>query len=208
LEEWVGVLGLESIGPAPGEIRHQPPAYPPEVSGILAITECEGSEWRARVLELHASLHLSLFRYLRSLGLSADEAEDVLQEAFLRLAGHLKQRRCEDNLRSWLFQVAHNLSMDVHRASRRERQDDPGAFRGTSAEPVDPGANPERIYMQKEQARQVMTAMSQLTPRQRNSVMLRAEGLRYREIAVVLGVSEQRALHLVKRALLRLTEGM
>ena len=199
------MVGYENVEPVPSELRGQRCVFQAGDSGFFALSEREGPEWRTRILELHSSLNQSLFRYLRSLGLAADEAEDVLQEAFLRLAGHLKQGGAEDNLRSWLFQVAHNLSMDVHRASRRERWDDTASSRGPGEEPVDPDGNPERIYIQKEQTRQLMAAISQLTPRQRNGIMLRAEGLRYREIAVALGVSEQRALHLVKRALLRLT---
>jgi RNA polymerase sigma-70 factor, ECF subfamily len=204
----MGVMGLQGVEPAAAEIQRQQSLYASVDAGLLAFGEREAVEWRARILELHGSLSRLLYRYLRGLGLSTEESEDVLQEAFLRLAGHLQQGRSDDNLRAWLFQVAHNLSMDVHRASRRERPEEGSAYRGACEEPADPDANPERMYIQKEQAEQIRTAMSQLTPRQRNSVMLRAEGMRYREIAGVLGVSEQRALHLVKRALLRLTEGL
>lgn len=175
---------------------------------LLPAGEGKGWDWHLRTLELHGSLNHPLYRYLRSLGLSADEADDALQEAFLRLAGHLKGGGDDENLRSWLFQVAHNLSMDIHRASRRNRQDDQDSYRGSYEEPVDPKANPERVYIRKEQAKRLMAAMSQLTLRQRSSILLRANGLRYREIAVVLGVSEQRAIHLVKRGLLRLTGGL
>jgi RNA polymerase sigma-70 factor (ECF subfamily) len=204
----VGAVGFESFEPAPGEFAHRSCIFPSGDPSFLTIPERDAPEWRNRILELHDLLNRSLYRYLRSLGLAPDEAEDVLQETFLRLAGHLKQGRSDDNLRSWLFQVAHNLAMDVHRAGQRERQDESYPCRCTVDEPIDPDANPERTYIQKEQTRQLMMAMSQLTLRQRNSVLLRAEGLRYREIAVALGVSEQRALHLVKRALLRLTGGM
>jgi DNA-directed RNA polymerase specialized sigma24 family protein len=47
--------------------------------------------------------------------------------------------------------------------------------------------------------------MSRLTQLQRYAVLLRAEGLRYREISEVLGVSTQRVIELVQRALARLS---
>ena len=202
------MIGLEEIDHASDGSRRPNRVTHTGGSEFLSSGRHDGPAWRERTHELHVSLNHSLYRYLRSLGLSADEADDALQETFLRLAGHLKEGGAEDNLRSWLFQVAHNLSMDVHRASRRDRPGDPDLCREQIEEPVDTEANPERIYMQKEQRKRLMAAMSNLTLRQRNSILLRAEGLRYREIAAVLGVSEQRAIHLVKRGLLQLSGGL
>jgi len=73
---------------------------------------------------------------------------------------------------------------------------------------ADPDANPELACLENERQYRLKHAMSQLTQRQRSSILLRAEGLLYREIASVLGVSEQRAIHLVKRGLARLSEGL
>jgi RNA polymerase sigma-70 factor (ECF subfamily) len=167
----------------------------------------EELEWDRRTLEWYESLNIVLYRYLRSLGLPVEAAEDVLQETFLRLARHLKAGGGEDNLRSWVFQVAHNLSMDVHRANRRDRFE-PGVERQLNEEVIDPTADPETMYLEKEKEKGLKEAMLRLTPKQFRSLLLRAEGLRYRDIASVLGVSEQRAIHLVKRGLLRLAAGL
>jgi RNA polymerase sigma-70 factor, ECF subfamily len=172
----------------------------------LSSTCQEGSDWDRQTLEWYEILNVALYRYLRSLGLPVEAAEDVLQETFLRLARHLKAGGKVDNLRSWVFQVAHNLSMDVHRASRRDRSE-PSVERHLSEELIDPTADPEQIYLEKEKVKGLREAMSRLTPKQHSSLLLRAEGLRYRDIASVLGVSEQRAIHLVKRGLLRLAAG-
>lgn len=178
----------------PGSIR---------IRGFPSQKEQKGTGRQEQIMELYDALCLSLYGYLRSMGLSADEAEDTVQESFLRLAVHLKEGGNDDNLRSWLFQVAHNLSMDIHRASRRV-----GSMGDVDSEmtdePVDQGLNPELMYLQKERVKHLEAAMSQLTPRQRGSILLWAEGLRYGEIALVLGVSEQRVIHLVKRGLMRL----
>lgn len=177
------------------------------VLGLLSSRNEEVSGWQQQTVELYDSLNHVLYRYLRGLGLSADAAEDVIQETFLRLAGHLSEGGSDGNLRSWLFQVAHNLSMDVHRASRRDHPDADAEYT-SEKELIDPKADPESVYLQKERFKHLRKAMSQLTRQQCSSILLRAEGLRYREIAVVLGVSEQRAIHLVKRGLVRLAEGV
>jgi RNA polymerase sigma-70 factor (ECF subfamily) len=165
----------------------------------------EGSEWQSLTLKMYDALHAALCRYLRGLGLTIDAAEDVVQETFLRLARCLRDGGKINNMQAWIFQVAHNLSMDIHRAHQRSHVEF-AAESEPEQELADPNTNPEWVYLQKEKFRQLRLAMTRLTPRQFRSVLLRAEGLRYREIALILGVSEQRAIHLVKRALVRLVE--
>lgn len=177
------------------------------VSRLPPLEDAENCQWQEQVLELYERFHLSLFRYLRSLGVSSDEGQDLIQEVFLRLAVHLRASGSHKNLRSWLFQVAHNLSMDIHR-ERRKVQLISEINGETEAEIADPKSDPELKYLKKEQLKRLDTAMAELTPQQRSSILLRAEGLRYWEIASVLGVSEQRAIFLVKRGLLCLTKGL
>src|ERR1700733_6670819 len=57
---------------------------------------------------LYSELRKPLLRYLVCLGLSMDEAQDVVQEAFLSLHRHLTAGGAKENIRSWLFRVAHN----------------------------------------------------------------------------------------------------
>jgi RNA polymerase sigma-70 factor, ECF subfamily len=208
--DWEGgilVASFRGIGWAANNNCTQQKVVPIRVSGLLPLTESENSGWQKRTLELYEQFNPSLYRYLRSLGVSSDEAEDLIQETFLRLAGHLRESNNDSNLRSWLFQVAHNLSMDVHRA-RRQDQSISDLDDETKDEMADPNSDPELRYLKKEQFRRLKALMATLTPQQRNSILLRAEGLRYWEIASVLGVSEQRATFLVKRGLLRLAKGL
>jgi RNA polymerase sigma factor (sigma-70 family) len=67
--------------------------------------------------------------------------------------------------------------------------------------------NPEEHAIQNEEVQRVQSALERLTQQQRAAVMLRAEDLRYREIASVLGVSTKRVSELIQRALVRLAEG-
>jgi RNA polymerase sigma-70 factor (ECF subfamily) len=201
------VMGLRRVeweARSNGDSRGSVGSHAPISNGSICQEELA---WDRRTLEWYERLNVALFRYLRSLGLPVEAAEDVLQETFLRLARHLKSGGGEDNIRSWVFQVAHNLSMDVHRANRRDRSE-PGVERQVNEDAIDPTADPEAMYLEKEKVKGLREAMSKLTPKQCRSLLLRAEGLRYRDIASVLGVSEQRAIHLVKRGLLRLAAGL
>ncbi len=175
-----------------------------ETLGDYGVIRSAERDRQGKVMELYEAWHLSLFRYLRTLGLHRERAEDVVQETFLRLTGHLARGGAETNLRSWIFQVAFNLTMDGHRVDRRERvQSDGPEF--IPIEPADPHADPERTYLEKEAMERVEVGLTKLTTQQRNGVLLRAQGLRYMEIGSMLGVSESRAIHLVKRGLERLT---
>src|ERR1700681_2003496 len=67
----------------------------------LATDTCEATT-------LYRELRKPLLRYLVCLGLSADEAQDVVQDTFLNLHRHLAAGGSQENIRSWLFRVAHN----------------------------------------------------------------------------------------------------
>src|ERR1700719_5258858 len=67
----------------------------------LAAGACEATT-------LYRELRKPLLRYLVCLGLTSDEAQDVVQDAFLSLQRHLASDGTQENIRGWLFRVAHN----------------------------------------------------------------------------------------------------
>lgn len=172
-------------------------------SMLLALKERDVPD-QQKIIELYDELRPSLYAYLSTLGLNAGEAEDVIQESFFRLVRHFPEKNIEENLRGWLFRVAHNLSMDVHRDANRDQTVLPEDSEAPIQEQVDPALNPEQAYLQEEKMKRLNLAMERLTPQQRHSILLRAEGLRYQDIALVLGISPQRAAMLVQRGLVRL----
>lgn len=163
-------------------------------------------EWdqRKKVIDLYDTLRPSLHAYLACLGLTSEESEDITQECFLRLLRHLLEERPESNLRAWIFRVAYNLSMDIHRLGQRLQVGSAEDIGFSAVRPVDTALTPEQQVMNKERLQHLEKAISLLTSQQRHCVLLRAEGLRYREIASVLGVSTPRVAELLQRALLRL----
>ena len=68
---------------------------------------------------LYRELRKPLLRYLVCLGLSSDEAQDVVQDAFLSLHRHLASGGSQENIRGWLFRVAHNQARN--RQNRYDR---------------------------------------------------------------------------------------
>ena len=151
---------------------------------------------------LYRELRKPLLRYLVCLGLSSDEAQDVVQDAFLSLHKHLVSGGLQDNIRSWLFRVAHN------RARNRQQSYDRrfGTQLDLDADSISPTATPEQVVLEKEKFRRLGRAIRLLTSSERECLLLRASGLRYREIGEVLAISTSTVADTVDRAIKKLAE--
>jgi RNA polymerase sigma-70 factor (ECF subfamily) len=139
------------------------------------------------VIALFDEFRNPLLRYLSSLGIAFPDCEDVLQETFLALFQHLHRGKSRDNLRGWLFRVAHNLALKRCYRRRRNLEVPTEAMAETSA--IDPAPNPEDQASNSQRQRQLLAVVQSLPEQDRQCLVLRAEGLRYREIAGVLDMS-------------------
>src|SRR5271166_1910519 len=101
---------------------------------------------------LYRELRKPLLRYLVCLGLTADEAQDVVQDAFVSLHRHLAAGGSHVNIRSWLFRVAHNAACN-HRNSYQQRFNAPLDAK-VEASVIDE-ATPERAVLEKEKFRRL-----------------------------------------------------
>lgn len=187
-----------------GEEQSDTQVVPLRRQTLLAQGDRQEWDQRKKVIDLYDTLRPSLYAYLACLGLSSEESEDITQECFLRLLRHLLEERPERNLRAWIFRVAYNLSMDIHRLGQRLQAGSAEDIGFSNVRREDTALTPEQQVMNKERLQHLERAISLLTSQQRHCVLLRAEGLRYREIASVLGVSTPRVAELLQRALLRL----
>jgi RNA polymerase sigma-70 factor (ECF subfamily) len=141
----------------------------------------------AEVVALFDELRDPLLRYLVSFGLAIADGEEVLQEVFLALFQHLSRGKSKDNLRSWLFRVAHNLALK-HRF--KVRRDAEGRTESEAADlAVEPGLNPEDQVVRGQTQQRLQAVVRALPEQDRLCLFLRAEGLRYREIAGILDMS-------------------
>lgn len=142
-----------------------------------------------------------LLRYLYTLIGNASESEDLMQESFLRLNQELRSGVPVENVKAWLFRAAHNLAMDSHRRRARSAAN---ALDGPAMDVPDQRRLSPEVLVLRERSALLRAAMSQLSEQQRLCLRLRADGLRYREIADVLGVSEGTVCEHLKRGLTRL----
>jgi RNA polymerase sigma-70 factor (ECF subfamily) len=128
-----------------------------------------------------------LLRYLFSFGSALPDAEEVIQEVFLSLFQHLQLGKSREKLPGWLFRVAHNLALKRRYRAQRDSQ----ARIEASAEclAIDPGPNPEDQLANSQTQRRLLAVVQALPEQDRRCLVLRAEGLRYREIAEVLDMS-------------------
>lgn len=154
------------------------------------------------VTTLYRELRRPLLRYLVCLGLSADEAQDVVQDTFLSLHRHLASGGSQANIRSWLFRVAHNQGRN--RQNRYDRRF--GAPLEAGMDSVVDEPTPERFVLEKEKFRRLGRAIRLLAESERECLLLRAGGLRYREIGEVLGIPTSTVAGIVDRAIKKLAE--
>lgn len=152
----------------------------------------------ARIYDKYVALiYAYCWRRLRSNVLAEDATSAVFMKALAATPGF---KPGTGSVRSWLFAIAHNVTIDQFRRMS-SRADHPLE---AAAEIMDNSPSPETIAVRNEAARDLETAMEWLTDEQRRVIELRLAGLAGPEIAAVLGISHGAVRALQKRALMRL----
>ena len=173
---------------------------------IMPAAGCAGHPSRSSALEeevtrLFDQLRNPVLRYVLSIGLSPHDGEEVIQEVFLSLFQHLRQGKSRQNLRGWIFRVAHNLALKRRCGQGLAVTTDSE----TAARQLDPDLNPEEALAAKQRRERLLAVVRVLPQQDRWCLHLHAEGLRYREIAEVLGMSLGAVSISLARSLQRLT---
>jgi RNA polymerase sigma factor (sigma-70 family) len=167
--------------------------------------EISADEVSSSLQQLFESLydehHDALYRYLVLTGSSQADADEFVQEAYLRLLQALQQADAVRNPKHWLFRVAHNLRADSFRDASRRTAVHAGEAKDES--PADLGPDPEAALLLSERDRRLAAALAQLTQRQCEILHMRAEGLKLREIADLLGITLQTVSETCARAVER-----
>ena len=141
-----------------------------------------------------------LLRYCHRLTGDGDAAEDVAQEAFVRLWNR-EIEGARPALRAWLFKVATHLIRDRVRTRDNRR-------RLLEIHPVRPGGNeaPDRRTERRESAVRVRAVLDSLSERDRTLLLMREEGFSYKEIADTVAVATGSVGTLLARALTRFSQ--
>jgi RNA polymerase sigma-70 factor (ECF subfamily) len=131
-----------------------------------------------------------LLRFLRRKGRSREDAEDLIQEALLRLHVYAKDNAVM-NKKAFLQQAVHNLSIDQYRRDRL------GLRRELRIEDVDrqspliaPGSTPDQILDNQERLDELTVFLDAVNPRTREIYFAHRSGYTYAEIADDMGIAE------------------
>ncbi len=158
-----------------------------------------------KVIGLFDELRIPLHRYLAGFPLTLQDSEDVIQEVFLALFQYWRNGKSHQNVRGWLFRAAHNLALKKYLRSRRDIEN-AGPLMAVDLV-ADPAPNPEDQLAFNQTQKRLLSVVRAMPEQNRWCLYLRAEGLRYREIAEVLDISLgsvslylERSLALIARA--------
>ena len=150
----------------------------------------------AATRELFKEHGTPIYRFASALLRHPQDAEDVVQETFLKLLQHLEAGGNTDNLRGWLFTVAAHAARDRQRRRMRWL---PwlASHEGQVEAPTLPDEDGRHRALQ--------ASIRHLPKRDRLLLALRAQGLSYREIAAAAGVNEKSVGQFLARAIDRWT---
>ena len=152
-----------------------------------------------QVAQLFEESREDVYRYLLTLGLHPPQAQETVQEVFLRLYAELKKGEDIRNARAWVFRVAHNLGLKT-----RAKEGGVPFEAEMEASLASPERNPEQDLLDRERTVRFHQAVQGLSEQQRRCLSLRLEGLRYPEIGEVLGISASAVSEFLRRAIARL----
>ncbi|HEX3318982.1 MAG TPA: RNA polymerase sigma factor, partial [Solirubrobacteraceae bacterium] len=152
-----------------------------------------GSEDAFRTI--HDRYRSRLYAYMRQmLGGSQSDAEDALQDVFLRAYGALGTDQREIALRAWLYRVAHNRCIDQLRRPVPQAADVFDVSRTPTAEPA-------TATERREDLRRLVEDVRRLPEQQRSVLLMREmDGLSYADLAAALDISIPAVKSLLVRA--------
>jgi RNA polymerase sigma factor (sigma-70 family) len=148
--------------------------------------------------------HDSLYRFLIAVGCPVELVPDLLQEGFCRLFENLRAGKAIERPRNWLVRVLYNMFLNHVRKHKREAVLDESSASVSADLNGNAFSDPEREYDSRQREAQLADAMQQLTPIQLRYLRLRAEGLKFREIGELCGVSTSTVAESCGRALEKL----
>jgi RNA polymerase sigma-70 factor (ECF subfamily) len=158
----------------------------------------KGNQLAFRVLvERHSR---AAFRLCFRMTGNQQDAEDMVQETFLRAFKQLQHFDGRASFGTWVYRIAANCSLDLIRSRRVRGEQQPGLDATPSPEP-----SPERVTRSKQLSDILDHALEQLSEAERTAFVLRHyEGCSIEEIAKVLGIGTSAAKHSVFRAVQKL----
>ena len=161
------------------------------LSDLSLVERCRASD-DAAFSEVVARYKAKIYNYVYRMTGSADDAEDLTQEVFIRMYTSIDTFRGQSSLNTWLFRIAGNLCIDRFRRTKHRTPayslDEPLGDEAQAQEVADETYAPHRLLENIEMAEQIQAALSKLPEKLRATLLLHdIEGLPYEEIAQISG---------------------
>jgi len=175
-----------------------------EAAAVLARARQGDSDAFRALVEQHSR---SVFRLAFRMTGNEQDAEDVVQESFLRAYRQLGRFESRANFGTWLYRIVSNCSVDLMRSkqARHDQVRGDSLDDGTMELPAADVPGPERMAHSAEIDRRVQDALQELSPLERAAFTLRHyEGRSIDEISAALGLGTSAAKHSVFRAVKKL----
>lgn len=149
--------------------------------------QLSGPSAQRALAQLYLALYPRLLGFCRSIVRTAEAAEEIVQDVFIRLWERRSEATSIANLPVYLYVAVRNRSLNYRQWQSRD------IIEYFEAYPTDMAAaapNPEHLLMTKEMASHIERAINSLPPRCRLVFKLvREDGLKYREVAEILDIS-------------------
>jgi RNA polymerase sigma-70 factor, ECF subfamily len=131
--------------------------------------------------------HRTVFRTARAVVQDSGLAEDITQEVFLRLYHHKEDIKNNEMLRPWLIRVAINVARNTIRGNIRANAREENYFKETVENSI---FEVDAEFEQRETISEVQKALNKVKEPLRSCLVLKQQGLSYREIAETLSLNE------------------
>jgi RNA polymerase sigma factor (sigma-70 family) len=170
-------------------------------AGDIDVNATMGETLEAKFGRLLAAEHAALRRLAASYATVRSDTDDLLQEIAIALWRALPSFRGECAERTFLFRIAHNRCV-THLSKRRPTV----SLDDAESEPEDPSASSEVAVSEHQQRHRLLQAIRTLPLIHREVIGLYLEGMDYKEIAAVTGISESNVGVRLNRARERLKQ--
>jgi len=181
-------------------------------SDVVARARDGDTEAFRALVERHSR---SLFHLAYRITGNENDAEDVVQETFLRAYRTLPRFESRASFGTWLYRIAANQAVDLIRSRQRHGEsldaDAPAAWEGEAYTETIPDQQPsqDRLLFGAQVQRRMSAAMAQLTPNERAAFVMRhQEGFSIDDIGQALGLRENATKQSIFRAVQKLRRAL
>jgi RNA polymerase sigma-70 factor, ECF subfamily len=183
-----------------------------EMTDLASVSRARGGDADAfrDLVERHSR---AIFRVAYRMTGNEHDADDVVQETFLRAYRQIDKFEERANFGTWVHRIAVNCSLDLLRSRVRHDKhqikinDDEDSEMTREFASNDP--QPDRLLLSAEMKQHVLTALERLSGNERTAFMLRHfEGMPVEEIGKTLGIQVNAAKHTIFRAVRKLRESL